>query len=74
MSRPTDEALAEYREDGLSDSRRRDFEESTRICDEWDRAHPVTLEGILDWIDQLRAAFGEPAVDREPWRGEDFRI
>jgi len=74
MSRPSARELLELREDGLSESRRREFAESARICDAWDRAHPVTLEGVLDWIDQLREAFGEPEVNRTPWRGSDFRL
>lgn len=74
MSQMTDQDLLDFREDGLSEARRREFAESARVCEAWDRAHPVTLEGILDWIDQLRAAFGEPEVDRTPWRGDDFRI
>lgn len=73
-SRLSAQELLEFREDGLSEARRREFEESARICEDWDRAHPMTLEGVLDWIDQLRAAFGEPEVDRTPWRGSDFRL
>lgn len=72
MSGLSEQEKAEILEDAVS--LRRDFAESARICEAWDRAHPVTLEGILDWIDQLRAAFGEPEVDRTPWRGEDFRV
>jgi hypothetical protein len=30
--------------------------------------------GILNWIDQLRTLFGDPPVDRRPWRGDDFRL
>lgn len=74
MSRLSVQELREIREDGLSETRRREFGESARICEAWDRAHPVTLEGVLDWIDQLRDAFGEPEVDRTPWRGSDFRL
>jgi hypothetical protein len=74
MSRLSAQELLEFREDGLSDARRREFEESAHACEAWDRAHPVTLEGVLDWIDQLREAFGEPETDRTPWRGSDFRL
>ena len=74
MSQPSARELSGLLEDGLSEARRRDFEESARICADRDRAHPVSLEGILDWIDQLRALFGEPCVDRTPWQGDDFRI
>jgi hypothetical protein len=34
----------------------------------------VGLDAVLDWIDQLRALFGEPRVDRRVWRGSDFRL
>ena len=74
MTRLSDQELAEFLEEGLSEARRRDFDASLRACEAWDRAHPVTLEGVLDWIDQLRATFGEPEVDRTPWRGDDFRL
>jgi hypothetical protein len=29
---------------------------------------------VIDFIDQLRALFGDPPVDRTPWRGNDFRL
>jgi hypothetical protein len=41
---------------------------------EWERAHPTTLESTLDWIDGVRSLFGDPPVNREPWRGDDFRL
>lgn len=74
MSRLSEQEKAELLEDARSETRRREFADSTRACEAWERAHPVSLEAILDWIDQLRAAFGEPEVDRTPWRGDDFRI
>ena len=74
MIRVTERDWAEFREDGFSEARRRDFDASVRACEAWDRAHPVTLEGVLTWIDQIREAFGEPEVDRTPWRGNDFRL
>ena len=74
MSRMSAEDLAEFRAEAFDPERTRAFAESARICEEWDRAHPVGLEGILDWIDQLRALFGDPPVDRTPWRGDDFRL
>ena len=74
MIRLTERDYAELREDVLSEERRREFDASVRACEAWDRAHPVTLEGVLAWIDQIRAAFGEPQVDRTPWRGDDFRL
>jgi hypothetical protein len=67
-------ALDALREDALSEAAWRDFRASARATAAWHRAHPTTLDGILDWIDQLRAAFGDPPVDRRPWRGGDFRI
>jgi hypothetical protein len=65
-----EEILAEAR----SPRARANFAAAERVCDEWDRAHPTTLEGILDWIEQLRQLFGDPPVDREPWRGDDFKL
>jgi hypothetical protein len=40
----------------------------------WERENPTSIEGILDWIDQLREAFGDPEPDRTPWHGDDFKI
>ncbi len=74
MSGLTREEQESFRADGLSAARCRDFRASERACREADRARPISIEGILAWIDQLRAAFGEPPVDRTPWRGDDFRI
>jgi hypothetical protein len=74
MTRPSREELREMREQGLSDEARSAFRASARAVEAWERAHPVDVEGILDWIDQLRALFGDPPVDRTPWRGDDFRI
>jgi hypothetical protein len=74
VSRTTREELESLRADGISAARRAEFrvaEEATRA---WDRAHPADLEAILAWIDELRALFGDPPVDRTPWRGEDFRL
>ncbi len=39
-----------------------------------EREHPQGLGSVLDWIEQLRGLFGDPEVNREPWRGEDFRL
>jgi hypothetical protein len=41
---------------------------------EWERANPTTLRSTLDWVDQLRSLFGDRAVDRQPWPGNDFRL
>ncbi|MEX2205282.1 MAG: hypothetical protein WEF50_03535 [Myxococcota bacterium] len=74
MTRLSAQELLELREDGLSAARRREFDESARICQAWDLAHPLTLDGVLDWIDELRVTFGEPETSRAPWRGNDFRL
>jgi len=74
MTRPTAEELASLREDGLSESVRREFQASARATAAWERGHGAGLEAILDWIEQLRSIFGDPAVDRAPWRGSDFRL
>ena len=68
MSQPSARELSGLLEDGLSEARRRDFEESARICADRDRAHPVSLEGILDWIDQLRAYLPELRIAVFPLR------
>jgi hypothetical protein len=74
MTRPTAEELASLREDGLSETLRREFRASARATAAWEREHGADLEAILDWIDQLRSIFGDPPVDRTPWRGSDFRL
>ncbi len=47
---------------------------SNEISLEWERTHRTTLESTLDWIDSVRSLLGHPAVNREPWRGDDYRI
>ena len=74
MTLPSAEELAALRADAFDPRRTQDRIESERACQAWDRAHPTTLEGILDWIEQLRQVFGDPPVDRTPWRGDDFRL
>jgi hypothetical protein len=74
MTRERREELAEMREQGLSEGIREEFRASRRAVSAWERAHPVDVAGILDWVDQLRSVFGEPPVDRRPWRGDDFRL
>jgi hypothetical protein len=69
-----DEELESMREEGLSPDVRREFRASAEATERWDRAHPLDLNGILDWIDELRHVFGEPPVDRRSWRGDDFRL
>ncbi len=73
MTRPTREELAEMRE-VLSPEAREGFAASRRAVAAWERTHPTDIAGILDWVDQLRALFGDPPVDRSLWRGEDFRF
>lgn len=62
------------RRDGLSAEIRGDFEASAAAGEAWDRAHPMDVDATLDWIEQLRQAFGDPEPDRRPWRGSDFRL
>ena len=66
--------LEEFRDEALSAQSKANFAASDRAVEAWQRANPTSLEGTLDWIDQLREAFGEPAVDRTPWRGDRFLI
>jgi len=51
-----------------------EFARSEEAVREWERAHPTTLDSILDWIDSVRSVLGDPPVNREPWRGDDFRL
>ncbi len=74
MTSLSTEELEAFREEGLSEERRRAIRASVRATERWEREHPIGLEQILDWIDQLRLAFGEPAVDTRPWKGSDFRL
>ena len=69
-----DEELESMREDGLSAEIRRQFQASAEATSRWDRAHPLDVNAILDWIEELRMMFGDPKVDRRPWQGNDFRI
>ena len=69
-----DEDLEAMREDALSEPARRAFRASAEATARWDRAHPLDVNAILDWIEQLRQAFGDAPVDRRPWRGNDFRL
>ena len=78
MTRPARSELEAMREDGLSPARRREFRESERAVARWERGRScgggAGLATALAWIDQLRSVFGDPAVDRSPWCGEDFRL
>ena len=66
--------LESLRAEGLSAPRRAEFAHSARATARWDRSHAVDVDAILDWIDALRNAFGDPPVDRRPWRGDTFRL
>jgi len=66
--------LEEFRDEALSPESRAEWLASARAVEAWDRAHPVSMETILGFIDQLREMFGEPEVDRTPWRGDKFLI
>ncbi len=68
------EDLEDMRRDGLSPEIRDDFKRSAEAVARWEREHPQNLASVLDWIEQLRRLFGDPEVNREPWRGEDFRL
>ncbi|MCC6640468.1 MAG: hypothetical protein IT386_04790 [Deltaproteobacteria bacterium] len=74
MSRRSREELETLRDDGLSADRRRDFLAAHRAVAAWERAHPQGLDGILSFVEGLRVLFGDPPVNREPWRGDDFRL
>jgi hypothetical protein len=74
VSRLDPRELEELRQDGLSEERRLAFRASEEATRRREREAPVGLEGILGWIDELRALLGEPAVDRRPWQGDDFRL
>jgi hypothetical protein len=74
MSRALEKELEEFRDDALSEEARRAFRDSAQATARWERAHPLDVDAILDWIDQLREAFGDPPLDRRPWRGNDFRL
>jgi hypothetical protein len=68
------DVLEQMRRDGLSSERADAFRDSERAVTSWERDHPVDLADALDWIDALRALFGDPPVDRTPWQGDDFRL
>ena len=75
MTRPTREELDDMREEGLSPSVRESFAASERAVAAWEQARPgLGLAGVLDLIDELRSAFGDPEVDLRPWVGTDFRL
>jgi hypothetical protein len=73
MSRRGEE-LEAMRRDGLSERVRQDFRASAEVAEAWDRAHPLDVDAVLGWIEELRQVFGDPPLDRRPWRGNDFRL
>ena len=67
------------REEGMSEDIREAFRAGERAAEAWMRERgraqtQLGIEDMLDWVDQLRAAFGEPEVDQRPWVGDDFRL
>ncbi len=70
----TREEQREFLEEGRSPEREQAFREAADKMRQWERSHPQTLDGMLDWIDQLRSVFGEPPIDTRPWIGNDFRL
>ncbi len=79
MSRPKSEQLERMRDDGLSREVRDAFAAANRACDAWERERGraqsrLGIDEVLDWIDELRAVFGEPEIDRRSWIGNDFRL
>jgi hypothetical protein len=66
--------LESLREDALSERAREEFRQSDRAVRSWERAAEDGIEAALDWVDQLRALFGDPPVRMEPWRERAFRL
>jgi hypothetical protein len=75
MTRPSRLEQQTMREDGLSQNVLEQFTAAEQAVAEWERGRTRrTLADALDWIDELRRAFGDPEVDLTPWRGDDFRL
>ena len=75
MTRSPRQELEEMRQEGLSADVRRRFEAAGRGVAAWERGGPRPgLAEVLDWVNSLRLVFGDPEVDRTPWRGNDFRL
>jgi hypothetical protein len=75
VSRSTREELESLREDGVSPERRRALRESSRAGAQIETLRGgAGIEAILAWVDELRAAFGDPPTNLRPWRGSDFRL
>ena len=73
MTRRTNEPAPLLEDLGSPDAREA-LAASNRAAEEWDRHHPVTLPQMLDFIDQLRSAFGDEMPDRTPWSGDRILI
>ena len=79
MTRLTREELEQMREDGMSAEVREAFTAAEHASTVWERERgrartQLGIDEILAWIDELRAVFGEPEIDRRPWIGNDFRL
>lgn len=66
--------LASLLADARSEARRAALLASAEVVREWERAHPLGIEDVLSFVEELRALFGDPPVSTAPWRGRDFRI
>lgn len=64
------------RAEGLSADVREQFRVAEARAAAWAANHQPErgLAAALDWIDALRAVFGDPPPDRTRWRGTDFRL
>jgi hypothetical protein len=74
VSLPSPEELESLREERLSEARRGSSGRRREPRPSGNGQHPLDIEAILAWIDQLRSLLGDPAVDREPWRRDEFRL
>jgi len=66
--------LREMREEAGCPERAAALEASRRAVAAWQREHPVGLDEVLDTLAWIHERFGEPPVDRRPFRGDDFRL
>lgn len=66
--------LTDFCEEGRAPERQQAFRDAARKAVTWEQAHPESLESTLKWIAQLHELLGSPPPDRDPWRGDDFRL
>lgn len=66
--------LQDFWEEGRSLERRDAFRDAREKVRAAEQRMPQSLDSALDWIEQLHEVFGSPPVDREPWKGDDFRL